>query len=78
MTRTKRIYNNPRLKAPRYDIDDKESHIIHGIPFTKRSWICMGKCPKCRDPKLEQKKIRKQRKEALRLELTYEGGTCLK
>lgn len=71
MTRTKRIYNL-RLKAPRYNVDDKEPHIIHGIPYTIRSWICMGRCPKCRDSKLEQKKLRKQRKEALRLELNIE------
>lgn len=43
MSHTKRIYNNPNIKkAQRYNVDDKEAHIIIGIPYTYRSWICMG------------------------------------
>lgn len=72
MTRTKRIYNNPRIKAPRYNIDDEELHLHHGIPYTKRSWICMGRCPMCRDPKRETRAIRRTNKEELRFRLRQE------
>ena len=75
MTRTKRIYNNPRIKAPRYNLDDGLPHIIHGIPFTKRSWICMGRCPECSDPKKEPKAVRRKNKEDLRLRLRQEEIT---
>lgn len=79
MTHTKRIYNNPNLKkAQRYTLDNPNaldptfgfpvSHQV-GIPLTKRSWICMGKCPMCRDPNREPRKIRRQNKEQLRVEL---------
>ena len=76
MSRTKRIYNNPRIKAPRYNIDDGGSHIDHGIPYTKRSWICMGRCPQCRNPKQEPKAIRRRNKNELRIQLLREflGG----
>lgn len=70
MSRTKRIYNNPRLKkTPRYNLDDGEIHIIHGIPYTKRSWICMGHCPCCRDHNKDWRLIRKRSKEQFRFEL---------
>jgi len=82
MSHTLRIYNNPRLKkAQRYNLDDVSDihpllnmHISQqiGIPFTRRSWICMGKCPMCRNPKREPKLLRKQRKELLRLNLKEE------
>ena len=79
MSRTKRIYNNPRIKAPRYNIDDGELRIAHGIPYTKRSWICMGRCPQCRNPEQEPKAIRKRNKAELRIQLLREfsGGTKL-
>ena len=67
MTRTKRIYNKLRLKkTPRYDLEDGSIHIVHGIPYTWRSWICMGKCPFCRDPKREPDITRKRMKEEMR------------
>ena len=76
MSRTKRIYNNPRIKAPRYNIDDGRLHIDHGIPYTKRSWICVGRCPQCRNPEQEPKAIRKRNKAELRIQLSREfsGG----
>ena len=74
MSRTKRIYNNPRIKAPRYNIDDGETHIVHGIPFTRRSWICMGRCPQCRSPEQEPKAIRRRNKDELRIQLSRELG----
>ncbi len=82
MSHTLRIYNNPRLKkTQRYNLDDMSdihpllnihisSHI--GIPYTRRSWICMGKCPQCRNPKKEPRKLRRQRKELLRFNLKEE------
>ena len=73
MSHTRRIYNNPRLKkAQRFNLDDKEIHIFTGIPYTMRSWICMGRCPMCRDPNREPKLIRKRTKERLRFELKKE------
>ena len=82
MSHTYRIYNNPNLKkAQRYNLDDKSDIIpllrIHtsypvGIPFTRRSWICMGRCKLCRDPNKEPRKLRKQRKEQLRSQLKEE------
>jgi len=72
MSHTKRIYNNPRLKkTPRSHIDDDE-YIPRGIPLTYRSWICMGKCPRCRDKKKEPRAIRNKNKEAFRLQITHE------
>lgn len=74
MSHTKRIYNNPRLKkAQRYNVDDNEMHIIIGIPYSrKRSWICMGRCPMCRDHNREPRLVRKRRKEQFRFELRNE------
>lgn len=78
MTHTKRIYNNPRIKkAQRYNVDDNQLHLIVGIPLTKRSWICMGKCPMCRDHNKEPRLIRKKLKEQFRLELKEEIDTKL-
>ena len=68
MSRTKRIYNNPRLKAPRYNLDDDIPQIAHGIPYTVRSWVCMGHCRHCRDPNKDRRVIRKRNKEQFRLE----------
>jgi hypothetical protein len=73
MSHTRRIYNNPRIKkAQRFNIDDGEIHLWVGIPFTKRSFICMGRCKMCRDPNREQRLIRKRKKEQLRFELKSE------
>ena len=72
MSRTRRIYNNPNLKkTPRSHIDEDE-YIPRGIPFTRRSWICMGKCPMCRDPEREPRVIRKKNAEELRFMLKQE------
>lgn len=82
MSHTFRIYNNPRIKkAQRYNIDDTNylypslklrSYRMVGLPLTHKSWICMGHCKMCCDPKLEQRKLRKQRKEQLRFRLKEE------
>lgn len=73
MSRTKRIYNNPRLKkAQRYNLDDGIIHLIVGIPYTRRSYICMGKCPYCRDHNRDRRLIRKRTKEQFRFELKCE------
>ena len=75
MSRTIRIYNNRRLKkTPRIDIDDGELHWRAGIPLTHRSWICMGKCPMCRDPEQEPKAKRERGKADFRLRLKIELG----
>lgn len=73
MSHTKRIYNNPRLKkAQRYNIDDGNIHMRVGIPYTRRSWICMGHCPICRDHNREYRLIRKRIKEQFRFDLNNE------
>lgn len=83
MSHTTRIYNNPRIKkAQRYNLDGEDIHPLLGtyisqqvgIPLTKRSWICMGKCPMCRDHNKETYLVRKRMKEQLRLELKNEIG----
>ena len=77
MSHTRRIYNNPRLKkAQRYNLDDGEIHLGIGIPLTRRSWICMGRCRRCRDPNKEQRLIRKRTKEQFRFDLKteYDAG----
>lgn len=56
MSHTKRAYN-----------DSSSSVYVH--PFNQ---VCMGRCPSCRDPKKEQKTIRKQRKAETKLE--YENA----
>ncbi len=82
MTHTTRIYNNPKIKkAQRFNLDDETnkhpilgttmSHQV-GIPLTKRSWICMGKCPMCRDKNNEPRLIRKRLKEQFRVILKEE------
>lgn len=78
MSRTKRIYNNPRLKkAQRYNLDDGETHPIIGIPLTRRSWICMGHCLRCRDPNREPRLIRKRLKEQFRFDLKNESNRLI-
>ncbi len=73
MTRTRRIYNNPRLKkAQRFNLDDDMLHLWIGIPLTRRSWICMGRCPMCRDHNREPRLMRKRTKERFRFELKDE------
>lgn len=67
MSHTIRIYNRPVKKAKRVNIDAGEIVLMGGgIPFTKKSYICMGRCPECRDPKLETRAIRRKNKEELR------------
>ena len=56
MSRTKRIYNT---NTP-------------GIPFTRRAWICMGRCKLCRDYNKEPRTIRKRLKAQFRHELPDE------
>ncbi len=82
MSHTLRIYNNPRLKkSQRYNLDDISDihpllnmHISSqiSIPYTRQSWICMGKCPQCQNHKKEPRKLRRQRKELFRLNLKEE------
>ena len=73
MSHTLRIYNNPRLKkAQRFNIDDGEMHLWIGIPYTRRSFICMGRCKMCRDHNREPRLVRKRTKEQFRFELKFE------
>ena len=72
LSRTKRIYNRRLKKAQRTNLDDMQVHIIHGIPLTRRSQICMGRCPECRDHNKEPRIIRKRAKEEFRLQLVQE------
>ncbi len=73
MSHTKRIYNNPRLKkTQRYNLDDKEIHMFVGIPLTRKSEVCMGRCSYCRDHNKEPRVIRKRMKERFRFEMRSE------
>lgn len=72
MAHTQRIYNRRLKKAQRFNIDDGEMHPFVGIPLTRRSWICMGRCIMCRDHNREPRLIRKRTKEQFRLELRSE------
>lgn len=86
MSRTTRIYNNPKIKkAQRYNLDNLEdidpilgtrTNQQVGIPLTRRSWICMGKCPMCRDRNREPSIVRKRIQEQLRFELKDELEIC--
>lgn len=77
MSHTRRIYNNPKLKkAQRFNLDDGKMHLFVGIPLTRRSWICMGKCRLCRDHNKEPRLVRKRLKEQFRLELENELKSC--
>jgi hypothetical protein len=67
-----RIYNKRLKKAQRFNLDDGKMHLFVGIPLTRRSWICMGKCRLCRDPNREPRLIRKRIKEQFRFELKSE------
>ena len=80
MTHTKRIYHRRLKKAQRFNWDEpildesgyfRMDHCV-GIPFTRRSFICMGRCPMCRDPNREPKLVRKRRKEQFRFDLQNE------
>lgn len=67
MTHTIRIYNRLKVKkAQRYNADTGYGI---GIPYTKKSWICMGKCQVCRDVNREPWLVRKRNKEEFRMEL---------
>ena len=73
MSHTLRIYNNPRLKkAQRFNLDDGGIHLGAGIPYTRRSYICMGRCRMCRDHNRDTRLIRKRTKEQFRFELKSE------
>ncbi len=78
MSHTKRIYNRILKKAQRYNwdisgYDENGVRINHvGIPFTWRSFICMGHCPHHRDPGIDQRTIRKKRKVQFRFDLRKE------
>ena len=74
MSHTRRIYNNHNLKkAQRFNLDDRDiHHLMVGIPLTIRSWICMGRCPMCRDHNREPRLIRKRTKEQFRFDLKSE------
>jgi hypothetical protein len=72
MSHTQRIYNRRLKKAQRFNIDDWEIHLFVGIPLTRRSWICMGRCKMCRDPNREPKLIRRRTREQFRLDLKSE------
>lgn len=77
MSRTRRIYNNPRLKkAQRFNLDDGDIHIWIGIPYTRKSYICMGRCSMCRDPNREPRLIRKRKKEQFRFDFKNELNSC--
>ena len=56
MSDTVRIYNTPH----------------HGLPLTLRAWICMGRCPMCRDYNKEPRTIRRRLKARFRYELPDE------
>jgi hypothetical protein len=72
MSHTQRIYNRRLKKAQRFNIDDGEIHLFVGIPLTRRSWICMGRCKMCRDHNREPKLIRRRTREQFRLDLKSE------
>lgn len=84
MSHTKRIYNRRLKKAQRYNIDepifDRSGYFrmdrCIGIPLTRRSFICMGRCKMCRDHNREPKLVRKRTKEQLRFELKSELESC--
>ncbi len=75
MTRTIRIYNRRLKKAQRYNLhnplyDSNDVRINDvGIPFTWRSYICMGNCRKHKDRTKDQRLLRKKRSEQLRFDL---------
>lgn len=81
MSRTKRIYNRRLKKAQRFNWDappikNEIGIIINdnivGIPYTRKSFICMGRCSMCRDPNKEPRLIRKRLKEQFRFDLKNE------
>ncbi len=76
MSHTKRIYNKRLKKAQRFNLDDGKMHLFVGIPLTRRSFICMGKCTMCRDPNRDPRLIRKRIKEQFRFELKEELKSC--
>jgi hypothetical protein len=78
MTHTIRIYNRRLKKAQRYNLhkseyDNNGTSINHvGIPFTWRSYLCMGNCCMCKDHTKDQRLLRKKRSEQLRFDLKNE------
>ena len=80
MSHTKRIYNRKLKKVQRYNIHssgyDNNGVRINdvGIPFTWRSFLCMSHCRIHRkNPGLDQKTLRKKRKEQFRFDLRNES-----
>lgn len=77
MSGTIRIYNRKNLKkAQRYNLDEPEKNLVGvnnyrcvGIPFTIRSWICMGNCPMCKDETKSTKHRRLNYKEIMNIEI---------
>lgn len=76
MSHTKRIYNKRLKKAQRFNLDDGKMHLFVGIPLTIRSWICMGRCPMCKDHNRDPRLVRKRTKEQFRFELENELKSC--
>lgn len=82
MSNTIRIYNKLNLKkTQRYNLDKiikkfKEGDITcignTGIPFTIRSWICMGNCKYCKEDANSTKHRRLNYEKELVLELKEE------
>ena len=72
MTRTQRIYNRRLKKTQRFNLDDGGIYLFVGIPLTRRSYICMGRCRLCRDPNKEPRLVRKRLKEQFRFEIKSE------
>lgn len=66
MSRTLRIYNKIVKKAHRYNVVFHNfTNSIHeyGLAYHPYRVLCMGHCESCRNPNLDQKKIRKERKQ---------------
>ena len=81
MSHTKRIYNRRLKKAQRFNWDAPPikneigiiiNNNIVGIPYTRRSFICMGHCRGYKDHSKDQWKLRKQRKEQFEFEIKKE------
>jgi len=66
MSHTIRIYNRIVKKAHRYNVAlHSFTNSIHeyGLAYHPYRVLCMGHCDFCRDSNLDQKKIRKERKQ---------------
>lgn len=66
MSHTFRIYNKIVKKAHRYNVVFHNfTNSIHeyGLAYHPYRVLCMGHCESCRNPNLDQKKMRKERKQ---------------